>query len=87
MDVILEDGTEIKAGNPITEEQIKQIIVDRDITFTSHYKKIPVTPDTGATTNNNITSVATVSTTGVLLTALFIYALPRLTHRKVWFKK
>ncbi|MBR3116082.1 InlB B-repeat-containing protein [Candidatus Saccharibacteria bacterium] len=87
VDVILEDGTEIKAGNPITEEQIKQIIVDRDITFTSHYKKIPVTPDTGATTNNNITSVATVSTTGVLLTALFIYALPRLTHRKVWFKK
>ena len=35
----------IAAGDPITTEQLKQILVTDDITFTAHFKKISVGPD------------------------------------------
>ena len=43
-DVRLEDGTEIPAGEPITPEQIPQIVVTEDITLTAIHKKV-VTPE------------------------------------------
>ena len=48
-DVVLEDGTEIKAGDPITPEQISHIVVTEDITLTAVHKPIIATevPDTG----------------------------------------
>lgn len=36
-DVTLKDGTTIKKGAPLTEEQIKNVLVDDDITFTIYH--------------------------------------------------
>lgn len=84
-DVTLEDGTEIKAGEPITEEQIKQVVVDQDLKFTAIFKKnIPTTPDTGLFTK--VGSVVASSALGILVIALVIRSLPRLNHKKVKFE-
>ena len=41
VDVELTDGATIKAGDPITSEQILQVIVNQNITFTAVYETIP----------------------------------------------
>lgn len=48
-DVKLQDGTLIKAGAPISPEQLKQVIVEDDLTFTANYREdLEVNiPDTG----------------------------------------
>lgn len=51
-DVTLTDGTVIKAGEPITNEQIKEVVVDSDIKFTAIHEKeeAVAVPDTGGNT-------------------------------------
>ncbi|MBQ3474203.1 hypothetical protein IJH24_02135 [Candidatus Saccharibacteria bacterium] len=88
VDVVLEDGTEIKAGDPITDEQIKTVIVDRDIKFTAVFdddKETPAVPNTGASTMEINAAQVTASVLGILALALFIRYLPRITKRKVNF--
>ena len=38
-DVKLQDGTTIKAGSPISPEQLTKIIVEDDLTFTANYRE------------------------------------------------
>ncbi len=47
VDVVLgtEEPLTITAGNPITTEQLKQVIVTDDITFTAHFAEKDVDPD------------------------------------------
>ena len=47
--VILEDGTEIQAGGPISSEQLLQIVIEEDLVFTAIHKVLPVpdVPNTG----------------------------------------
>ena len=88
-DVTLEDGkTIIKAGETISDEQIKQVVVDKDMRFIVHFKKkdTPNTPNTGAMTGSvDAATIATASVFGIVLIALAIKALPRLAHKKVNF--
>ena len=39
VDITLVDGTKIAAGSKISEEQIKNVAVDQDITFTAIYSQ------------------------------------------------
>lgn len=87
-DVTLEDNTKIKAGETISDEQIKQVVVDKNMKFIVHFKKkeTPNTPNTGAMTGGvDAATIATASVFGIVLIALAIKALPRLTHKKVNF--
>ena len=87
VDVYLEDGTEIRAGDPITSEQMKKVIVDKDIKFTAIFEFDPTVPNTGASTMETNATQITVSVIGILLGALFIRFLPRLAHKKITFNK
>ncbi len=87
VDVVLEDGTEIKAGDPITDKQIKSVIVDKNIKFTAIFEDDIKVPNTGASTMDLNATQITISTIAVLLLALMIRALPRLTHKRVDFNK
>ena len=88
VDVTLENGTTIKAGDPITNEQIKQVVVNKDIKFTAIFEiEAPAVPNTGASTANTSAMQITLSVFGVLLGALLIRSLPRLAHKKVDFDK
>ncbi len=55
VDVVLADGTEIKAGEPISSDQVKQIIVEQDIILTAVYRtaSAPEVPNTGSMTNGS----------------------------------
>lgn len=89
-DVTLEDGTVIKAGEKLTMEQIKQVVVDQDITFIAVYKAVsPVSaPDTGVYTGGFNASVAASLLMGVLLVGgLAVGLTPRVFHKRVGFKK
>lgn len=90
-DVTLEDGTVIKAGDPILTEQIKQVIVDQDITFTAIHvaKGTPVaTPNTGTVSKGiDAAQIASVSIIGLILIGLFAKYLPRFMHKKVKFDR
>ena len=89
VDVTLEDGTVIKAGETLTAAQIKQVVVDQDITFKVYHEPgTPATPDTGSTTKNaDVAKIAALPVIALLGIALAIRALPRFTHKKVNFKK
>ncbi|MBR2544179.1 hypothetical protein IKF04_02670 [Candidatus Saccharibacteria bacterium] len=50
--VVLTDGTEIAAGSPITDEQIKQVKVTQNLVFTAIHKAKPNTPNTGSFTKD-----------------------------------
>ena len=90
-DVTLEDGTVIKAGDPILTEQIKQVIVDQDITFTAIHvaKGTPVaTPNTGTVSKGiDAAQIASVSIIGLILIGLFAKYLPRFMRKKVKFDR
>ena len=88
VDVTLEDGTIIKAGNPITDAQIKQVVVDKDIKFTAIFEvESPAVPNTGASTSSSNAVQIVTSVFGVLIGALIIRSLPRLSRRKINFDK
>lgn len=90
-DVTLEDSTLIKAGDPILTDQIKQVIVDQDITFTAIHvtKGTPVlTPNTGVTSKGiDAAQIVSVSVLGVILIGLFAKYLPRFMRKKVKFDR
>lgn len=90
-DVKLDDGTTIKAGESITAEQIKKVIVHDNLTFTAHYKKVETTPklpNTGSSTKEiDAAGIATISVAAVLGLALSIRVLPRIMHKKIGFKR
>ncbi|MBR2725052.1 hypothetical protein IKE97_00170 [Candidatus Saccharibacteria bacterium] len=97
--VTLTNGKEIKAGQPITSEELKQVVVDKDIEFTAVHaledkedkeeeeESEVATPDTGASTKDINAVLIPASLITILLAALTIRALPRLTHKKVGFDK
>lgn len=88
VDVVLEDGTVIKAGEPITDEQLSKIVVDKDINFTAVFDTSDiVVPNTGSTTMETNAAGFTLSVAGILLVSLFIRAIPRLAHRRIDFDK
>lgn len=87
VDVFLEDGTLIRAGDPITSEQIKTVVVDRDIKFTAIFEIDVAVPNTGASTSETNAVAITFSVFGISLGALLIRSLPRLAHRKIGFDK
>ncbi len=59
VDVVLVDGTEIKAGEPISSDQVKQIVVEQDIVLTAVYKSSPApdAPNTGRMINHESRSL------------------------------
>lgn len=100
VDVTLTNGKTIKAGEPITEEELKQVVVDRDIKFTAIHaaeggeaeedeeeESDILTPDTGASTKSINAMLVPASIVSILIGAIIIRALPRLMHKKVGFKK
>lgn len=86
-DVTLDDGTTvIKKGEVITDEQIKHVVVDKNMQFTAHFKKKAGSPDTGAFSGDiGAVTIATASTLGLLLVAVAIKVLPQITRRRVKF--
>lgn len=86
-DVTLDDGkTTIKAGDPITSEQILKVVVNEDLELKAiHTSKGPAAPNTGASTGEFNAAPIAVSVFGITLGALFIAMLPRLTHKKIKF--
>ena len=99
VDVTLNDGTTIKAGEPITTEQARQVVVDQDLEFTAINETLEpeeedeeeggviAVPDTGASTKDINAILIPASIFGILVGALIIRALPRLLHKKVNFNK
>lgn len=91
--VTLEDGTVIPAGQAITPEQVKLVVVNDNITFTAVHAEIPedesgvLVPDTGQSTGNMSAVVISVSVIGVGLGALMLAMIPKFAHRKIGFKK
>lgn len=89
IDVTLEDGTEIKAGEHLTPEQVKQVVVEKDITFEAiHETTSPAAPDTGASTTEGVSATA-ISVSVASLVALVIagFCLANIKREKVDFKK
>ena len=86
VDVLLEDGTTIKAGDPITSEQIKQVKVRQNIVFTAiHIPKVAI-PETGDfTKDTDAAQIATISVFGIMICGLAIKFLPRILRKKVNF--
>lgn len=88
VDVKLSDGTTIKAGEPLTEAQVKSVVVDQDIVFTILHtpEEAPAVPNTGAATKLiESATIATASVFALLAIAIIIRALPRITRKKVNF--
>ena len=88
-DITLSDGGAIKAGGSITEEQIKQVVVDKDLVFTAIYEEesdIKV-PDTGSSIMEVNGAYLPVSVFGILLGASIIWVLPHINRKKVSFKR
>lgn len=91
-DVVLTDGTTIKAGEQLTDEQIIKVVVTEDIEFKAIHAPIPeepapAAPNTGASTEELNASQIAISVIGITLGALMIGLLPRLYHKKLGFKK
>lgn len=83
--VTLTNGTTIRAGKPITTKQVKQVIVNEDITFTAVHKaieEVPIkVPDTGASTQDTNAALIAISVIGIISGAAIIGILPRITHK------
>lgn len=92
VDVTLKDGKVIKAGEKITEAQIKQVVVTQDIEFKAYHSpeqkpKEPAAPNTGASTEELNATQIVVSVLGIGLGALMIGLLPYLNRKKIGFNK
>ena len=90
VDVTLKDGTTIAAGKKLTSEQIKNVVVHSDITFTAINKdKGIIAPDTGTMTEedvNNTFIMGLVFPIGMLAAMAGTYIVNRKKHA-VSFKK
>ncbi|MBQ3476124.1 hypothetical protein IJH26_01265 [Candidatus Saccharibacteria bacterium] len=92
VDVTLKDGKVIKAGEKITEAQIKQVVVTQDIEFKAYHSpelkpEEPAAPNTGASTEELNATQIVVSVLGIGLGALMIGLLPYLNRKKIGFNK
>lgn len=98
VNVTLVDGTTIEAGDPISPEQIKLVIVDNNITFTANYNEKEATPEKSDDSDEEIAVpntgsmpegfngvAATISIIGVLIVATIAGLMPRFIHKKVKF--
>jgi len=83
-DVNLKDDIVVKAGNPISAEELAEIIVDKDIVFTAiHVESEPIKiPDTGASTSEKNAALIVFSIVGVVLGASILGVLAK-TIRKI----
>ncbi len=89
-DVTLEGGVVIKAGEKITVEQIKHVVVDQDITFIAVYKEVsPIeVPDTGVYTGEEFDAVAVSALMAVLLVGgMIVVLMSKVFHKRVSFDK
>lgn len=94
-DVVLDDGAVIKADEPITMAQIKNVVVSEDLIFTAHHKTIEEeeeepamsVPNTGHSTGEANGIGIGVPVAVITLGALLISIMPKLTHKKINFKK
>lgn len=92
-DVVLKDGTKIKAGDRITSEQLRQVVVTEDIAFTAKNINESSTemtaPNTGSFTeevNGLIYTVGLVMPVTIVVIALIGHVVRR-NMQKVGFKK
>ena len=90
VDVTLVDGTVIKAGSKLSPDQVKKVVVNRDITFTAIHEDVPENnntkvPDTGDFTSNESLAPVMLSVFGIVLSALAVWSLPRIVHKKIKF--
>lgn len=90
VDVTLEDGTVVKAGEPMTSEQVKKVVVHQDIVFKAiHKSTLASAPDTGSFTSGPNSAILV---TGLVLPVVFVgfglakHIIDRKNH-KVSFKK
>ncbi|MBR6505378.1 hypothetical protein IKT18_00850 [Candidatus Saccharibacteria bacterium] len=89
-DVTLTDGTTIKAGNPISSEELAEVIVNEDLVFTAvHVESEPLeVPDTGASTSEKNAALVAISVIGAVLGASILGVLAkaiRKIHRRSQF--
>ncbi|MBR6505377.1 hypothetical protein IKT18_00845 [Candidatus Saccharibacteria bacterium] len=89
-DVTLTDGTTIKAGNPISSEELAEVIVNEDLVFTAvHVESEPLeVPDTGASTSEKNAALVAISVIGAVLGASILGILAkaiRKIHRRSQF--
>ena len=87
VDVVLEDGTIIEAGQPIAPDQIRRVIIGEDVTFTAVHEEVIAVPDTGVYTEETNAMLASVSILGIVLGSLGFSIIPRLFRKKIGFKK
>lgn len=89
VDLHFADGTEIKAGGKITDEQLKTALIIKDTNFLAHFEKGVKVPDTGAviSDDNSGAKVITASVAGISIFAIATFILARFSHKKVDFKK
>ena len=86
-DVALTNGTVIKAGEKLTPEQVKQVVVNDDITFEAIHDTGVKSPDTGASTMELDAEYIKVSLLLLSLVAMAIAVTPKLMRKKVGFNK
>lgn len=95
-DVTLKDGTTIEAGEELTLEQLKEVIVNQDIKFTAIHKIIEPeeessdikVPDTGSSTDNGSgLEQTTIYILGSLMVIPLSYIVALLCRKKVNFDK
>ncbi len=89
VDVVLDDGTIIRAGEKMTLEQVKRVVVDKNITFTAVHdtESEAKVPDTGASTREFNAGEIVVPVFGTILCAFLIRVIPMISRKKVKFNK
>ena len=82
-DVTLTDGATIKAGNPISLEELTEIVVDNNLVFTAiHVESAPIeVPDTGASTSEKNAALIVFSVVGIVLGASILGILAKAIHK------
>ncbi len=87
VDVVLDDGTEIEAGDPINSDQLSHIVVTEDIVLTAiHKKDVPEAPNTGVMTHGGISATQIVlSVLGFAICAAVIKLLPMMFRKRIKF--
>lgn len=89
-DVTLVDGTTIAAGEPLTEEQVKQVVVTSNLTFTAIHKERvseATTPDTGFSTDEGKTAQIAAPLAGAILCGLTVTIVSGFVCRKYFINK
>ena len=83
----LDDGTIIKAGQKLTPEEVKRVVVKEDLKFTAIHETIPAeVPDTGRMAENNNDGMASMIILPFVIASLGlgIYLINRKNHETYW---